>query len=90
MKLRDTHWSVYFLLWVTGIIALGAALGAVIFPLVGRIFETGYTAPQLARNGVKILSFYFMIWAPGIAIVACVMRAYRRRHPADAPRDRMP
>jgi hypothetical protein len=44
-------------------------------------FHTGRTPWQLVGNGVRIGGFYFAIWAPGTAVVLCVMRAYRRRHP---------
>jgi hypothetical protein len=81
MILKNLHWSLYFLLVVTVIVAAGAGLGAVTFPLAGLIFDTGLTGTELARNGIKNLGFYFFIWAPGIAGVLCVMRAFRRRHP---------
>ena len=81
MLLKNLHWSLYFLLVTTAIVAVGAVLGAVTFPLAGLIFDTGFTGAELARNGIRTLGFYFFIWAPGIAGVLCVMRAFRRRHP---------
>ncbi len=84
MILRDVHWSLYFLFWTAAIIAAGAAFGAVLFALAGLLFATGHTAGELARNGIRTGGFYCLLWAPGIAVVLCVMRAYRRRHP-EAP-----
>jgi len=84
MSLRDVHWSLYFLFWLAAIVAAGAVVGAAVFPLVGLCFRSGYTAGQLVANGVRTGSFYCFLWAPGIAVVLCVMRAYRRRHP-EAP-----
>ena len=81
MNLRQIHWSLYFLSWTAVIGAAGAALGAGLFPLAGCLFDTGRTTAQLAATGVRIGGFYFLIWAPGTAIVLCVIRAYRRRHP---------
>ncbi len=81
MSGRDVHWSLYFLFWLAAIVAAGALLGAVLFPLVGLCLHTGLTAGQLVRNGVRTGSFYFSLWAPGTAAVLSVMRAYRRRHP---------
>jgi hypothetical protein len=81
MNLRDVHWSLYFLGWTAAITAAGALLGAVVIPLAGLVFATGKTAAQLAVAGARDLGFYFFLWAPGIALVLCVMRAYRRRHP---------
>jgi hypothetical protein len=82
MKLREIHWSLYFLSWVAVMVTAGALLGAVLFPLAGLFFPTGRTPWQLVENGGRIGGFYFAIWAPGTAVVLCVMRAYRRRHPA--------
>ncbi len=84
MTLRGVAWAGYFLFWMAAIVAGGAALGAVVFPLAGLGFRTGYTAAELVRNGARIGGFYCLLWAPGIAVVLSVMRAYRRRHP-DAP-----
>ena len=82
MNLREIHWSLYFLFWVAVIVGTGALLGAVLFPLTGWFFHTGYTPWQLVLNGGRTGGFYFLLWAPGTAVVLCVMRAYRRRHPA--------
>jgi hypothetical protein len=81
MNLRDIHWSLYFLFWTATLTAAGAGLGAGLFPLAGWLFHLGTSAGQLAQQGVRIGGFYFLIWAPGTALVLCVMRAYRRRHP---------
>ncbi len=78
------HWSLYFSIWVAGIILLGAVIGALVFPVGGMILESPKTLAQLAWKGVRFMSFYFMIWAPGIALVATVARAYRL-HQAAAP-----
>jgi len=79
MTLRELHWSLYFLVWTTGIIALGAVLGALLFPLTGLVFETEKSAAQLAVFGARTLGFYFMVWAPGISLVLTVKNAYERR-----------
>ncbi len=81
MKFREIHWSGCFLFWVAVIVAAGALLGAGLFPLAGLWFRTGLTPAQLVQNGARLGSFYFFLWAPGTAVVLCVMRAYRRRHP---------
>ncbi len=83
MNLRDIHWSLYFLFWTATLTAAGAGLGAVLFPLAGWLFHRGTPAGQLAQQGVRIGGFYLLIWAPGTAVVLCVIRTYRRRHPED-------
>ena len=81
MKPGGLHWTLCFLLWTGTITAAGAALGALLFPLGGWLFHVERSAGQLAWQGIQIGSFYCFIWAPGTALVLCVMRAYRRRHP---------
>ena len=39
---------------------------------------------ELALNGIRNIGFWAFIWAPGIALVRCIMRSHRERHP-DAP-----
>lgn len=80
MKLRHLHWAPQFLVWTAGIIALGALLGAVAYPLVGRLAHVDKPAGELALTGARTLGFYFMIWAPGVALVLTVKNAYERRH----------
>jgi hypothetical protein len=52
------------------------------FPLGGLLLDAERTPYQLLIRGARFGSFYFLIWAPAIAITACVMRAYRQKHPA--------
>lgn len=79
--LQRSHWSVYATAWILGLSALGAILGMIAFPLGGLIVGAERTSLQLLVRGARFGSFYFLIWAPAIAIAACTMRAYRRRHP---------
>ena len=51
MNLREIHWSLYFLFWVAVIVGTGALLGAVLFPLTGWFFHTGFTPWQLVQHG---------------------------------------
>jgi hypothetical protein len=81
MILARAHWSLYFLFWVALIVAAGAVLGAALFPLGGWLLGLAQPAGRLAMQGASTGGFFFAIWAPGTAVVLCVMRAYRRRHP---------
>lgn len=74
------------LVWIVGLTVLGAALGAVAFPLWGLAFGLKKTAAELALFGARTLGFYFLMWAPGIALVAGVMRAYERRQAGENKR----
>ena len=79
MSLSRLHWSVYFLVVVLAIVALGAVIGAGAFMLVGLLTGARFTMAELARNGAQTLGFYFGVWAPGLALVLCVKRAYEAR-----------
>ena len=68
-----------FLFTVIGIVALGALLGAIIFPLVGRLIGSHKTTAELVVFGARTLGFYFFVWAPGIALVREFMRAAAAR-----------
>jgi O-antigen ligase len=86
MTLRELHWSLIFLVWTGGIIGLGAVLGALLFPLAGLIFQTDKSGVPLAVFGARTLGFYFMVWAPGIALVLTVKNEYERRQPKSVKR----
>ncbi|HEY0944591.1 MAG TPA: hypothetical protein VGD81_04960 [Opitutaceae bacterium] len=73
------HWSLYWLLWTSGVIAAGTLLGVLLFPLVGKLIGARFTVGELAITGAKTLGFYFALWAPGLAIVLTVKRAYEQR-----------
>lgn len=81
MKLRNSHWAVYFFCCLIAIIGGGAFIGALSFPLVAPLF--GSDRPPLAHaiTGARHLGFIALVWAPGIALVACVIRAKRRKSP---------
>jgi NADH:ubiquinone oxidoreductase subunit H len=80
-RLSAAHWTLYFLAWVVGLVVLGATLFALLFPVGGWLLGSERTSLALLRRGAGFGGFYFLIWAPAIALCACVMRAYRRRHP---------
>lgn len=71
-----------FFFTVIEIVALGALLGAIIFPVAGRLGGSHKTTAELVIFGAKTLGFYFFVWAPGIALVREFMRAAKQK--ADA------
>ncbi len=64
-----------FLFTVLGICALGALLGAISFPLAGHFAGSHKTTADLIVLGVKTGGFYFLVWAPGVALVRLFIRA---------------
>lgn len=81
MNPRPIHWSFYFLAWLLGIVGGGALIGAATFPLFGPLFGSERTPLAHALAGARHLGFIALVWAPGIALVACVARGYRRKNP---------
>lgn len=75
------HWSLYAAIWIGGLIAMGTVLGMILFPLGGLVVGAERTPLELLVRGAKFGSFWFLLWAPAIAITATVMRAYRQKHP---------
>ncbi len=83
------YWTGWFLAWVLGIIATGAIVGAITFPIGGLFIDTGRTAGELVVIGARFLSFIFMIWAPAVALVMCVMKAWKRNAARERARSGM-
>lgn len=81
------YWAGCFFARVLVIVVAGAVIGAVVFPLGGLFIETGRTAWELVGIGARFLSFIFGIWAPAVALVLCVMKAWN--HNAVRERARM-
>lgn len=83
MKRRPwIQWTGLFLLFTVEVTAAGALLGGIAFPIAGSILGTERGWAELTLLGIRNIGFWFFIWAPAIALVRCVMRAYRDRHPA--------
>lgn len=68
-----------FLLTVLALCALGAALGAGVFPVVGKLAGTHKTLLELVVLGARTGGFFFLVWAPGVALVREFMRAAREK-----------
>lgn len=74
--LLSFQWLGLFLLYVAAIVSLGAILGMVSFLVFGKIF-VGMGFGELALRGARYGAQYFGVWAPSVAIVLCVMRAWK-------------
>lgn len=65
--------------------ALGALLGAIIFPLVGPWGGLHKSRDEMILLGARTGGFFFLVWAPGVALVRAFMRAATlRRRPREA------
>ena len=63
----------YWLVLTVAIIACGAVVGAISFPIGGIIFGYEMEIRAMIHNGILDGGFYAMIWAPGISFVVCIM-----------------
>ena len=73
-------------LWVTAAItAIGAMLGAGLWPLAGLLARTHQLPIDLAMTGARTLGFYFLLWAPGTGIVIATIHAWRQHHRGGTP-----
>lgn len=68
-----------FSLTVLGVCALGALLGAVVFPIAGGLGGSMKTRDELILVGARTGGFFFMVWAPGVALVREFVRAGKKR-----------
>ncbi len=75
---RAIPWAGRFLAYVAAIVLAGGIVGGVLFPLLGVTLRMEYPVAHMARRGFLDLSFYALIWAPAISLVACVMQARSR------------
>lgn len=73
------HYALYFCYWIAGLVTLGTILGIIGFIIGGWLLDSEKSLTQLIKGGARFGSFYFLIWAPAIALCATVMREYRRR-----------
>jgi hypothetical protein len=76
-----------FFLTVLGFCALGALLGAIAFPLAGSLGGSMKSRDELVVIGVKTGGFFFMVWAPGVALVREFFRAGRKPFPSPKTRE---
>lgn len=82
MKRRSwLEWIGLFLLLTIEVTAIGALAGAITFPIVGGFIGAERGWAELTILGIRNIGFWFFIWAPGVALVRCIMRAHDDRHP---------
>ena len=75
------RWTGLFLFFTIEVTVIGALAGALLVPIAGKIVGAERGWAELSLLGMRNTGFWFFIWAPAIAIVRCVMRAYREQHP---------
>lgn len=73
------YWISLFTVYSAAIITTAAILGGILYPLTGILLGFDYSLYLMAQNGVADLSHLALIWAPGIAIVLCFIKAHRQK-----------
>lgn len=79
---RARAWRARFLGFhfiVLEICALGGLLGALAFAVVGTLAGVHKTTAELIVLGLKRGAFFFLVWAPGLALVRMFIRAAKTR-----------
>jgi len=66
--------------WAIAIVAGATIVGAVVFPIIGKLFGSSLTIGQLALNGARYLAEWTgKVWALSIALVLAFHHSYRHR-----------
>ena len=73
-----------FFLSVLALCAIGAALGAVVFPIAGGLGGSHKSSRDLVLLGARTGGFFFLVWAPGLALVREFVLAARPKTPAES------
>ncbi len=68
-----------FFLTVIGLCALGGLLGGILFPFIGWLGGSNLSHEHMLVAGVRSGAFFFLVWAPGVALVREFMRGARER-----------
>lgn len=74
---RIGYWSMYFVCFVGVILAIGSVLGAFFYVVFGSGF-TEYGLFMLCKKGLWAGFRYAGVWAVGLAIVLCFVKAARK------------
>jgi hypothetical protein len=71
-------WGALVLVYTAALIAMGALIGLLAFVVVGTLAGMDYTLAEMAASGARNGGFFMVMWAPGIAMVICMLQARRR------------
>lgn len=85
--LRPFYWLWWFIAYTIIILEIGAIAGALLFATIGALTHPQMDIILRAEMGLADGFLYAGVWAGGIAIVLCFMRAHRlNRQRAQAQR----
>lgn len=67
-------WHLIVLVFISG----GAVTGSLLFLVIGSLAGMDYGITEMIKSGARNGGFYLLIWSPGIALVLCSMKAYKK------------
>lgn len=73
-------WSCYFIAYVAMTLGAGAVLGGIFYPILAIFLKPELTLAAAICDGIWLGFRYAGVWAGGVAIVLCVMQAYRTKN----------
>ena len=74
---NSAYWLAFFLYYVLLVLAIGSLAGAILFAFFGLIFFE-INIITLLKKGLWIGFRYAGVWAGGLAIVLCFLKAGRK------------
>ena len=72
------YWILKFLTYTFLIILAGGLIGLFAFLITGFIFETHYSFAFLIKKGFSVGARYASVWAIGLSIVLCFIKAHKK------------
>lgn len=88
MKRVSRFWfyTGFILAWAAAIVAGGTLAGAILFPVIGKLFGSPLSVGELAWNGARyVAEWTSKVWALSIALVLAFDHAYRHRRKPPPP-----
>lgn len=85
--LSVVYWAWWLFVYIAVVLVVGSAIGALLFATVGALTHPQVDVMRRIEVGLQDGFLYAGLWAGGLAIVLCVMRAYRQREQRHAPQD---
>lgn len=76
---RLGHWLGYFLFYLSTTLLIGGLVGALLYAGVGALTHPQIPFDLRLSKGFINGFFYAGVWATGLSIVLCVMRAHREK-----------
>ena len=78
------YWTGWFIIYVGGIVALGAVVGSILYAIAGSFSHPDLHWTQRMLFGLRDGSQYAGVWAGGLSIVICFMKGHKQLYIASS------